>query len=155
MVYHSLPHLPLISVHLRNTITSYNSDMIRTISKPALPVIRMSTIFAYIESLEIHSHPIYLNACLIVFIELGGDAKQQTHSTPFDGEDSGLVLMAEQLIEDAESDAVQDEWKLAAKVLNRFFLWLYTLSVVLGVVGIFLQTPGLIVARPTIPNSAL
>ena len=63
--------------------------------------------------------------------------------------------MAEHLIEDAESDAIKDEWKLAAKVLNRFFLWLYTLAVVLSVVGIFLQTPGLIVARPAIPKSAL
>ena len=109
----------------------------------------------FIKSLEIFIHPIYPSVCFFFFIAPDEDAKQQTHSTPFDGEDSGLVLMAEQLIEDAESDAVQDEWKLAAKVLNRFFLWLYTLSVVLGVIGIFLQTPGLIVERPTIPDSAL
>ena len=63
--------------------------------------------------------------------------------------------MAEHLIEDAESDAVKDEWKLAAKVVNKFFLWLYTLAIVLSVVGIFLQTPGLIVERPKVPNSAL
>ena len=76
-------------------------------------------------------------------------------TVPFHGEDSGLVLMAEQLIEDAESEAVSDEWKLAAKVINRFFLWLYIAAIVLSIAGIFIQVPGFIVDnQETVPDYA-
>ena len=59
--------------------------------------------------------------------------------------------MAEQLIEDAENEALRDEWKLAARVLNRFFLWLYITATVLSVGGVFVQTPGFIVEKAEFP----
>ena len=62
--------------------------------------------------------------------------------------------MAEKLIEDAESEALQDEWKLAARVLNRFFLWLYIIATVLSVGGVFVQTPGFIVKKAELPSSS-
>ena len=67
-------------------------------------------------------------------------------------EKSGLVLMAERIIDEAESSRQEDEWKLAAKVINRFFLSLYVIAVSLSVIGIFAQTPGFIIDRPEKPT---
>ncbi len=57
-------------------------------------------------------------------------------------ESSGLVLLAEQLIDNAVSSAKQCEWKLAAKVVNRFFLILYILVVAINVGAYCAQIPG-------------
>ena len=54
------------------------------------------------------------------------------------------MMLAEQLIDDAVNDMKQNEWKLAAKVINRFFLVVYVSVTVISVVGIFIQIPGFI-----------
>lgn len=38
---------------------------------------------------------------------------------------------------------VKEDWKYVAMVLDRLFLWLFTIAVVVGTAGIILQAPTL------------
>jgi nicotinic acetylcholine receptor, invertebrate len=38
---------------------------------------------------------------------------------------------------------VKEDWKYVAMVLDRLFLWIFTLAVVVGTAGIILQAPTL------------
>lgn len=68
-------------------------------------------------------------------------------------EPSGITMMAERVSKKQEEEKVQDEWQLAARVINRLFLVGYLVAVVLSISGIFLQVPGVLVTRPLPPNS--
>jgi len=62
-------------------------------------------------------------------------------------------MMAERVLGEQEEDNVQEEWQLAARVINRLFLICYLVAVVLSIFGIFLQVPGVLVSRPSPPTS--
>jgi len=62
-------------------------------------------------------------------------------------------MMAERVSKKKKEETVQDEWQLAARVMNRFFLLGYVVAVVLSIFAIFLQVPGVLVARPSPPTS--
>lgn len=62
-------------------------------------------------------------------------------------------MMAERVSREQEEENVQDEWQLAARVINRLFLVGYLVAVVLSIFGIFLQVPGVLVTRPSPPTS--
>lgn len=66
-------------------------------------------------------------------------------------EPSGITMMAERVSKKQEEEKVQDEWQLAARVINRLFLVGYLVAVVLSISGIFLQVPGVLVTRPSPP----
>lgn len=68
-------------------------------------------------------------------------------------EPSGITMMAERVLGEQEEDNVQEEWQLAARVINRLFLICYLVAVVLSIFGIFLQVPGVLVSRPSPPTS--
>jgi len=68
-------------------------------------------------------------------------------------EPSGITMMAERVSKKKKEETVQDEWQLAARVMNRFFLLGYVVAVVLSIFAIFLQVPGVLVARPSPPTS--
>ena len=68
-------------------------------------------------------------------------------------EPSGITMMAERVSKKQEEEKVQDEWQLAARVINRLFLVGYLVAVVLSISGIFLQVPGVLVTRPSPPTS--
>ena len=68
-------------------------------------------------------------------------------------EPSGITMMAERVLRRQEEDSVQEEWQLAARVINRLFLICYLVAVVLSIFGIFLQVPGIFVSRPSPPTS--
>lgn len=54
------------------------------------------------------------------------------------------VRFIAQHIKDADKDnEVVQEWKFVSMVLDRFFLWVFTLSCVGGTLGIILQSPSL------------
>lgn len=38
---------------------------------------------------------------------------------------------------------IREDWKYVAMVLDRLFLWLFTIACVVGTAGIFLQAPSL------------
>ena len=62
-------------------------------------------------------------------------------------------MMAERVSRKQQEENVQDEWQLAARVINRLFLVGYLVAVVLSIFGIFLQVPGVLVTRPSPPTS--
>ncbi|XP_020615938.1 acetylcholine receptor subunit alpha-L1-like [Orbicella faveolata] len=68
-------------------------------------------------------------------------------------EPSGITMMAERVSKKQEEENVQDEWQLAARVINRFFLVGYLVAVFLSISVIFLQVPGVLVTRPSPPTS--
>ena len=43
----------------------------------------------------------------------------------------------------ASSPQVIEDWKYVAMVLDRLFLWIFTLAVLVGTAGIILQAPSL------------
>ncbi|BFF88963.1 acetylcholine receptor subunit alpha-like [Drosophila madeirensis] len=42
-----------------------------------------------------------------------------------------------------DSTKVKEDWKYVAMVLDRLFLWIFTLAVLVGTAGIILQAPTL------------
>lgn len=68
-------------------------------------------------------------------------------------EPSGITMMAEQVLRKQEEDNIQEEWQLAARVVNRLFLICYLVAVILSIFGIFLEVPGVLVSRPSPPTS--
>ncbi|XP_017476284.1 PREDICTED: neuronal acetylcholine receptor subunit alpha-4-like [Rhagoletis zephyria] len=55
----------------------------------------------------------------------------------------GVNYIAEQTRKEEESTRVKEDWKYVAMVLDRLFLWLFTIAVVVGTAGIILQAPTL------------
>ncbi|GBP94036.1 Acetylcholine receptor subunit alpha-like [Eumeta japonica] len=55
----------------------------------------------------------------------------------------GVNYIAEQTRKEEESTRVKEDWKYVAMVLDRLFLWIFTLAVVVGSAGIILQAPTL------------
>ncbi|XP_059098784.1 acetylcholine receptor subunit alpha-like isoform X2 [Tigriopus californicus] len=56
---------------------------------------------------------------------------------------SGVMLIAEQKKRLEESTKVIEDWKYVAMVLDRLFLWIFTVAVLVGTAGIILQAPTL------------
>lgn len=55
----------------------------------------------------------------------------------------GITYIAEQTRKEEESTRVKEDWKYVAMVLDRLFLWIFTLAVLVGTAGIILQAPTL------------
>ena len=68
-------------------------------------------------------------------------------------EPSGITMMAERELKKQEEGNIQEEWQLAARIINRLFLVGYLIAVILSIFGIFLQVPGVFVSRPSPPTS--
>jgi len=61
-----------------------------------------------------------------------------------------VKYMAECTKQEEESDKVREDWKFVAMVLDRLFLWIFSVAVVVGTAGIILQAPSLYDLRPAI-----
>ncbi|CAG0900266.1 unnamed protein product [Darwinula stevensoni] len=55
----------------------------------------------------------------------------------------GVKFIAEHTRKEEESVRVKEDWKFVAMVLDRLFLWIFTLAVLVGTAGIILQAPTL------------
>ncbi|XP_026467576.1 acetylcholine receptor subunit alpha-like [Ctenocephalides felis] len=55
----------------------------------------------------------------------------------------GVTYIADHTRKEEESTRVKEDWKYVAMVLDRLFLWIFTLAVVVGTGGIILQAPTL------------
>ncbi|XP_045493901.1 acetylcholine receptor subunit alpha-like [Colias croceus] len=55
----------------------------------------------------------------------------------------GINYIADQTRKEEESTRVKEDWKYVAMVLDRLFLWIFTLAVLVGSAGIILQAPTL------------
>ncbi|XP_043666633.1 acetylcholine receptor subunit alpha-like isoform X1 [Vespula pensylvanica] len=55
----------------------------------------------------------------------------------------GIRFIAEHTKREEDSTRVKEDWKYVAMVLDRLFLWIFTLAVVVGTAGIILQAPTL------------
>ena len=55
----------------------------------------------------------------------------------------GVGFIAQHTKREEESVRVKEDWKYVAMVLDRLFLWIFTLAVLLGSAGIILQAPTL------------
>merc|ERR1711950_27137 len=62
----------------------------------------------------------------------------------------GVFLIAEQKKRIEESTKVIEDWKYVAMVLDRLFLWIFTIAVLVGTAGIILQAPALYDTREAI-----
>ena len=60
----------------------------------------------------------------------------------------GLALMAAQITEEEELGKIQEEWQLAAEILNQFFMIVYMVAAFLTFCVIFINAPGIIYAHP-------
>ncbi|CAO1385566.1 unnamed protein product [Diamesa serratosioi] len=55
----------------------------------------------------------------------------------------GVTFIADHTKKEEESTRVKEDWKFVAMVLDRLFLWIFTIAVVVGTAGIILQAPTL------------
>ncbi|CAK1542807.1 unnamed protein product [Leptosia nina] len=55
----------------------------------------------------------------------------------------GINYIADQTRKEEDSTRVKEDWKYVAMVLDRLFLWIFTLAVLVGSAGIILQAPTL------------
>ncbi|OQR77534.1 acetylcholine receptor subunit alpha 1-like [Tropilaelaps mercedesae] len=61
-----------------------------------------------------------------------------------------ILFIAEHLRKDDEDESERQDWKYVAMVLDRLFLWIFTLACVVGTAGIILQAPSLYDDRESI-----
>ncbi|XP_003745665.2 acetylcholine receptor subunit beta-like 2 [Galendromus occidentalis] len=61
-----------------------------------------------------------------------------------------IMFIAEHLKKDDEDESERQDWKYVAMVLDRLFLWIFTLACVVGTAGIILQAPSLYDDRESI-----
>lgn len=52
-------------------------------------------------------------------------------------ESRAVKILADNVKEQDKTDELQEEWVLAANVLNRFFIWLFLSSVVITLIAVF------------------
>jgi len=62
----------------------------------------------------------------------------------------GVRYIAECTMREEESVKVKEDWKYVAMVLDRLFLWIFTVAVLVGCAGIILQAPSLYDTREAI-----
>jgi hypothetical protein len=62
----------------------------------------------------------------------------------------GVRYIAECTMREEESSKVKEDWKYVAMVLDRLFLWIFTIAVLVGGAGIILQAPALYDTRAAI-----
>ncbi|KAF5300595.1 hypothetical protein FQR65_LT09127 [Abscondita terminalis] len=55
----------------------------------------------------------------------------------------GVRFIADHTKREEDSTRVKEDWKYVAMVLDRLFLWIFTLAVLVGTAGIILQAPTL------------
>lgn len=55
----------------------------------------------------------------------------------------GILFIAQQKKRSEESIKVIEDWKYVAMVMDRLFLWIFTVAVLVGTAGIILQAPTL------------
>lgn len=55
----------------------------------------------------------------------------------------GIRFIADHTKREEDSTRVKEDWKYVAMVLDRLFLWIFTLAVIVGTAGIILQAPTL------------
>ncbi|XP_052121624.1 acetylcholine receptor subunit alpha-like isoform X1 [Frankliniella occidentalis] len=55
----------------------------------------------------------------------------------------GVCFIADHTKREEDSTRVKEDWKYVAMVLDRLFLWIFTLAVLVGTAGIILQAPTL------------
>lgn len=76
----------------------------------------------------------------------GGDGNCPEISRALDG----VRYIAECTMREEESVKVKEDWKYVAMVLDRLFLWIFTVAVLVGSAGIILQAPALYDTRQAI-----
>lgn len=62
----------------------------------------------------------------------------------------GVRYIAESTKREEESGKVKEDWKYVAMVMDRLFLWIFTIAVLVGCAGIILQAPALYDTREAI-----
>jgi len=62
----------------------------------------------------------------------------------------GVRYIAECTMREEESSKVKEDWKYVAMVMDRLFLWIFTVAVLVGSAGIILQAPALYDTRAAI-----
>lgn len=55
----------------------------------------------------------------------------------------GAAFIADYIKKEEEEKKIKEDWKYVAMVLDRLFLWIFTLAVTMGSAGIILQAPTL------------
>lgn len=63
-----------------------------------------------------------------------GDLERAIHNAMF---------IAQHIDNNDDFESIREDWKYVAMVLDRLFLWLFTIACVVGTAGIFLQAPSL------------
>nr|AHE40764.1 nicotinic acetylcholine receptor subunit alpha 1 [Rhipicephalus sanguineus] len=63
-----------------------------------------------------------------------GDIERAIHNAMF---------IAQHIDNNDDFESIREDWKYVAMVLDRLFLWLFTIACVVGAAGIFLQAPSL------------
>lgn len=64
-------------------------------------------------------------------------ALQEKKPEPPAAESRAVKILADSVKEKEKTDELQDDWVLAANVLNRFFMWLFLASVVITLIAVF------------------
>lgn len=52
-------------------------------------------------------------------------------------ESRAVKILTDNVKEQDKTDELREEWVLAANVLNRFFIWLFLISIVITLIAVF------------------
>lgn len=54
-------------------------------------------------------------------------------------ESRAVKILAENVKENDKTDEIHEQWLLAANVLNRFFIWLFLIAVIITIIAVFTE----------------
>ena len=62
----------------------------------------------------------------------GAETRPPAHHDP-----GPLKVLCDDILQDEKDQSLQDEWKTAGKIINRFCIGLYTFSLIVSTIGVF------------------
>ena len=125
------------------------SRLIRWISYPGFvqpAPVQLRLVFVFYFSLN---STFFVSVVFILFFLDTEEGPKENEKLDLAQEDlKGIALMAAQISEDQEMATIQDEWQLAAEILNQLFMVIYILAVLLTFGIVFINAPGIIFEHP-------
>lgn len=56
-------------------------------------------------------------------------------------EQSNMTVLTDNIFKKEEADAMREEWRMAAMIINRLFAWIYLITIVITLLAVLLKSP--------------